>query len=146
MYIPQTNRLLSDFALAPTAGVGDVLTTSAYELARYHTFHFSVESVSSLARWTFGRSLSACSTALDHASSLRKRTSANSVNTTIGVVVGVLLAVFLVGFFSFLYFYGRSIRVVRRKHRRRKSSGSKGSKNSDGAAGGGPPAPEPAPA
>ncbi|KAI6087234.1 hypothetical protein F4821DRAFT_116260 [Hypoxylon rubiginosum] len=145
MYIPQTSHLLSDFAPAPTAGVGGTLT-SAYELTRYRNFHFSVESVSFLARWTFDRGLNACSTALDHASNLRKRSSADSVNTTIGVVVGVLLAVFLVGFFAFLYFYGRSIRVVRRKHRRRKSSGSKGSKNSEGAAGGEPPAPEPAPA
>ncbi|KAI4868427.1 hypothetical protein F4820DRAFT_125237 [Hypoxylon rubiginosum] len=142
MYIPQANYPDPDFALAPTAGVGRG-PTSARELTRYHTFPFSIESVSFLARWTFNRGLDACSTALDRASSLRKRTSANSVNTTIGVVVGVLLAVFLVGAFAFLYFYGRSIRVTRKRHRRRKSSGSKGSKNSDGA-GGEPPAPAPA--
>ncbi|KAI1773634.1 hypothetical protein F4818DRAFT_96572 [Hypoxylon cercidicola] len=139
MYIPQTNHLHPDFALAPTAGVGSGLT-SAHELTRHRTSPFSIESISFLARWTLGRGLSVCSTALDRASGLRKRTSAASVNTTIGVVVGVLLAVFLVGAFAFLYFYGRSIRVTRKKHRRRKSSGSKGSKNSDGA-GGEPPAP-----
>ncbi|XXH04362.1 hypothetical protein Hte_010776 [Hypoxylon texense] len=141
MYIPRTSNLEPDFGLAPTAG-----PTSAHGLTRDRIFPFSVESISFLARWTFSRGRHACSTALDRAaSSLRKRTSPDSVNTTIGVVVGVLLAVFLVGFFAFLYFYGKSIRVTRRRHRRRKSSGSKGSKNSDGA-GGEPPAPAPAPA
>ncbi|KAI2470505.1 hypothetical protein F4781DRAFT_175137 [Annulohypoxylon bovei var. microspora] len=140
MYIPQTNHPNPD-SLAPATRLGAGLP-SAQEFATYHNSPFPIESVSSTARRHFTRSLGALSTTLDHITRLRKRSGANSVNTTIGVVVGILLAVFLLGFFGFLYFYGRSLRFKRRKHHRRKSAGSKNSKNSEGvgAAGGAPPA------
>ncbi|AEO57225.1 hypothetical protein MYCTH_94500 [Thermothelomyces thermophilus ATCC 42464] len=49
-------------------------------------------------------------------------------NVTIGIVVGVLLAVFLAGFFYFVWRYHRSIRIRRRGgHHRRTSKGSRSS-------------------
>ncbi|KAI1373028.1 hypothetical protein F4677DRAFT_235158 [Hypoxylon crocopeplum] len=132
MYIPQTNHLRPDSSPASAARLG-VDLIPAHELNIYHSSSFPVESISCWARRVFGRSLGALP-ALNHTPSLRKR-AADNVNTTIGVVVGILLAVFLVGAFAFLYVYRRSIRFKKRRHRRRKSSGSKGSKNSDGAGG-----------
>ncbi|KAI0844525.1 hypothetical protein F5Y00DRAFT_197190 [Daldinia vernicosa] len=139
MYIPQTNPLDPDSSLAPATRLGQGLT-STHELAIHDNLPL-LKSVSSQARRLLARSLGIFPAVYDHASNLQKRSGA-SVNTTIGVVVGILLAVFLVGFFAFLYFYGRSIRFTRKRRHRRKSSGSKG--NSEGGAGGGagdPPAP-----
>ncbi|GAB1321079.1 hypothetical protein MFIFM68171_11289 [Madurella fahalii] len=51
-------------------------------------------------------------------------------NITIGVIVGVVLAVFLAGVGYFLYRYGKSIRIRRRGRQngaRRHSKGSRGS-------------------
>ncbi|KAI0156703.1 hypothetical protein GGR52DRAFT_197723 [Hypoxylon sp. FL1284] len=145
MYIPQTNPLRPDFALASASGAEDG-PLPALESPRHHTFLPIFEAISSVARRTFGRGLGAYSTALDRASGLRKRASADNVNTTIGAVVGVLLAVFLLGFFAFLYFYGRSIRIKRKKHRRHRSSGSRGSKNEEASGGAGDGGEPPAPA
>lgn len=134
MYIPQTNHPHSnpDSSLAPATRLGAGFQ-SAHELPS------PVEPILSSARKLYYLGFNAFSNTLDHASSLRKRAGADNVNTTIGVVVGVLLAAFLVGAFAFLYFYGKSIRFTKRKRHRRKSSGSKGSKNSEGGAGGGDP-------
>lgn len=139
MYIPQTNPLNPDSSLAPAIRLGPGLT-SAHELSIHDNLPL-LKSVSSQARRLLAHGLGIIPTVHDHASNLQKRSGA-SVNTTIGVVVGILLAVFLVGFFAFLYFYGRSIRFTRKRRHRRKSSGSKG--NSEGGTGGGtgdPPAP-----
>lgn len=67
--------------------------------------------------------------------SLRKRTSSQDLNVTIGVVVGVLLGVFLLGTLAFCYVYRNSIRLKRKKkfqrqQRRHRSGGSHGSKSS----------------
>ncbi|KAI1444960.1 hypothetical protein F5Y02DRAFT_418516 [Annulohypoxylon stygium] len=139
MYIPQTNHPNPDSSLAPATRLG-VELPSAQQFATYHNPPFHLESVSLTARRLYTRSLAALSTTFDHVTRLGKRAGGNSVNTTIGVVVGILLAVFLLGFFGFIYFYGRSLRAKRRKHRRRKSSASKASKNSEGAAAAAPPA------
>ncbi|KAK8108521.1 hypothetical protein PG984_014322 [Apiospora sp. TS-2023a] len=66
---------------------------------------------------------------------LRKRTSAQDLDVTIGVVVGVLLGVFLLGTLAFCYVYRNSIRLKRKKkfqrqQRRHRSGGSHGSKSS----------------
>ncbi|ETS83882.1 hypothetical protein PFICI_05758 [Pestalotiopsis fici W106-1] len=73
---------------------------------------------------------------LDSGSGLRKRTTAHQLDTTIGIVVGVLLGVFVLASIAFLYIYRGSIRIKKRKrhHRHRKSSGSRGSKASDSGA------------
>ncbi|KAI1206605.1 uncharacterized protein F4807DRAFT_226840 [Annulohypoxylon truncatum] len=139
MYIPQTNHPNPDSSLAPATSLGVGLPFTR-EFATYHNTPFPVESASLTARRLFTRSLGALSTTLEHVTRLRKRAGQTSVNTTIGVVVGILLAVFLLGFFGFLYFYGRSFRAKRRKHRRRKSAASKNSKNSEGAGAAPPPA------
>lgn len=78
---------------------------------------------------------------------LRKRDALESQNVTIGVVVGVFLAIFLVALFYFLYRYNASIRLKRKRRKRRgasrKGSGSsKGSTSSTNTQGSGPP-PEP---
>ncbi|KAI3337580.1 hypothetical protein HD806DRAFT_43852 [Xylariaceae sp. AK1471] len=72
-------------------------------------------------------------------SSLRKRSGGSSPNTTIGVVVGILLTAFIIGVGCFLYFYRRSIRFKdrRRRRRHRKATSSKSSRSSDGSGGGG---------
>ncbi|KAK7961095.1 hypothetical protein PG988_012309 [Apiospora saccharicola] len=66
---------------------------------------------------------------------LRKRTSAQDLDVTISVVVGVLLGVFLLGTLAFCYVYRNSIRLKRKKkfqrqQRRHRSGGSHGSKSS----------------
>lgn len=66
---------------------------------------------------------------------LRKRTSSQDLDVTIGVVVGVLLGVFLLGTLAFCYVYRNSIRLKRKKkfqrqQRRHRSGGSHGSKSS----------------
>ncbi|KAL2155678.1 hypothetical protein VTH82DRAFT_420 [Thermothelomyces myriococcoides] len=73
----------------------------------------------------------------------RNAGSMRAQNVTIGIVVGVLLAVFLAGFFFFVWRYHQSIRIRRRSGRRRRYS--KGSRSSgatavgaaDGGGGGG---------
>ncbi|KAI0016128.1 major facilitator superfamily domain-containing protein [Xylariomycetidae sp. FL0641] len=76
---------------------------------------------------------------------LQKRNAADHLNTTIGIVVGVLVAVFVVATLAFLYVYGNSIRFKGRRHRRRRhhrrksgsSKTSKSSRSSGGSGGGG---------
>lgn len=66
---------------------------------------------------------------------LWKRTTSQDLDTTIGIVVGVLLGVFLIASVAFLYIYRGSIRMKRRRrhrHRHHKSTSSKSSKLSDG--------------
>ncbi|KAK8076656.1 7 transmembrane receptor (rhodopsin family) domain-containing protein [Apiospora phragmitis] len=68
-------------------------------------------------------------------SDLRKRTTSQDLDVTIGIVVGVLLGIFLLGTLAFCYVYRNSIRFKRkrkfqRQQRRHKSGGSRGSKNS----------------
>ncbi|KAK4129925.1 hypothetical protein BT67DRAFT_437412 [Trichocladium antarcticum] len=60
----------------------------------------------------------------------QKRATMQDQNATIGAVVGVLLAVFLAGFFYFVWRYRGSIRV------RTRSTGSKGSRGSRGSGSG----------
>jgi hypothetical protein len=55
-------------------------------------------------------------------------------NITIGVTVGILLAAFLAGVCYFLYRYGESIRIYRRRSRRRHSKGSRSSGGSGSSA------------
>ncbi|KAI1465103.1 uncharacterized protein F4812DRAFT_461948 [Daldinia caldariorum] len=136
MYIPQTNSLHPDSPLASASRLEFDLK-SVYEFIRHRNLPLP-NSASSGAHRILTRTFGALPAAYEHASSLRKRSGA-SVNTTIGVVVGILLAVFLIGFFTFVYFYGKSARFSRKRRHRRKSSGSKNSKNSEGAAGGGEP-------
>jgi hypothetical protein len=76
---------------------------------------------------------------------LGKRDTVQSTNTTIGVVVGVLLAVFFVGAIYFCIRYRTSIRLSKKKKPRHRRSGgsSKGSNASQ--ASDAPPAPPPPP-
>ncbi len=55
-----------------------------------------------------------------------KRDALQSQNATVGAVVGVLLALFLVGFFWFVYRYHKSIRLRRRGSRGSSSRGGSG--------------------
>ncbi|KAI1393164.1 uncharacterized protein F4822DRAFT_2253 [Hypoxylon trugodes] len=139
MYIPQTNHHDPN-PLASTTTLRDGLTC-AHDFIRCHNSLLSIESIPLLVRRLFTDSLSLFSATLDPTSRLGKRSGAD-INTTIGVVVGVLLAVFLIGAGVFLYFYGRSIRFTKKRHRHRKSSASRSTKNSEGTAGAGgdPPA------
>lgn len=71
---------------------------------------------------------------MDYSSSrLQPRTTAHQLDTTIGIVVGVLLGVFVIASIAFLYIYRGSIRLKKRKrrHRHHRSSSSRGSKESD---------------
>ena len=70
---------------------------------------------------------------------LPKRDTVQSLNTTIGVVVGVILGVFIIGLLAFCWWYRFSIRFTYRKKRHRKGSKAS-SKSSDGGA---PPPPPP---
>ncbi|KAK8007765.1 inorganic pyrophosphatase [Apiospora arundinis] len=67
-------------------------------------------------------------------SSLRKRTTSQDLDVTIGVVVGVLVGVFVLGTLAFCIMYRNSIRFKRKKkfrsHHRHKSGGSRGSRGS----------------
>lgn len=80
---------------------------------------------------------------------LFRRDSGSETNKAmIGAVVGVLIALFLIGCCVFLYYFRDSIRAAQKKRyrRRRKSRGSKSSKGSGGGKGsdgdgGQPPAP-----
>ena len=72
-----------------------------------------------------------------------KRDTVQSLNTTIGAVVGVILGVFIIGLLAFCWWYRFSIRFTYRKKRHRKGSKSGSSKSSDGGA---PPPPPPPPA
>ncbi|KAF3015282.1 hypothetical protein E8E14_006630 [Neopestalotiopsis sp. 37M] len=69
---------------------------------------------------------------MDSGPGLLKRTTSHQLDTTIGIVVGVLLGVFVLGSIAFLYIYRGSIRIKKRKrrHRHHRSSGSRGSKSS----------------
>ncbi|KAI3401807.1 hypothetical protein diail_8185 [Diaporthe ilicicola] len=87
---------------------------------------------------------------------LWKRDATSSTNTTIGIVVGVLLGVFITASILFLYRYRYTVRFHRSRRRRRhrhhqhhSSKSSKTSRSSEGAAAPPPPpppAPDPAPA
>ena len=77
-----------------------------------------------------------------HGPTVGKRDTLQSQNATVGAVVGVLLALFLGGFFWFVYRYHRSIRLRRRGSRGSSSrSGSgrrgRGSRSTGGGGGGG---------
>ncbi len=77
-----------------------------------------------------------------HRPTAGKRDTLQSQNATVGAVVGVLLALFLGGFFWFVYRYHRSIRLRRRGSRGSSSrSGSgrrgRGSRSTGGSRGGG---------
>jgi hypothetical protein len=80
-------------------------------------------------------------------SDLKRDATAQSMDLTIGIVVGVLLGVFFLGLFGFLYVYRKSVKFASKKHRRRKSGtgSSKSSKSSKSSDGGGAPPPPPAP-
>lgn len=72
-------------------------------------------------------------------------TPLQNTNLTIGIVVGVILALFFIGLAVFIWFFRTTIRFSKRKvRRRRKSSGSKSSKASGDS--GDPPPPPPPPA
>jgi hypothetical protein len=87
-------------------------------------------------------------THITSASGVKRRAATSSSNdTTIGIVVGVLLGVFFVGLFIFLYVYRKSVRFASKKRRRRKGTGSsKSSKASSDGGGAAPAPPPPAPA
>lgn len=73
------------------------------------------------------------------------RTAVQDTNVTIGVVVGILIAVFLAAVFSFMYIYRGSIKVTgRRRRRKRKHKSGGSSKSSKTSEGGAPPPPPPA--
>ena len=77
---------------------------------------------------------------------MRKRDTLQSQNVTIGAVVGVVLAIFLVALFYFLYRYNSSIRLKRKRKKRPRthrtgSGSSKGSTSSTTTQGPGPPEP-----
>jgi hypothetical protein len=55
---------------------------------------------------------------------MKRDGSMQTQNTTIGVIVGVLLAIFLAGFFYFVYRYHSSIRIRRRRSHGSSSRGS----------------------
>ncbi|KAI0105589.1 hypothetical protein F4776DRAFT_472035 [Hypoxylon sp. NC0597] len=137
MYLPQTNHPNPDTSLAPATRFGAGLTF-AHEVATYHRPPFSIESISVLVHRLSSHNLNTFATTLGHSTRLGKRAGGN-INTTIGVVVGVLLAAFVIGFFAFIYVYGRSISFAKKRHHRRKSSGSRNSKNSEATPGGGDP-------
>lgn len=75
---------------------------------------------------------------------LRRRDTA-STNTTIGIVVGVLLAVFIIASVVFLYRYRYSVRFHSKRRRRHRHHSSKGSKTSSEGLGAPPPPPPPPP-
>ncbi|KAI8626046.1 hypothetical protein F5Y19DRAFT_230916 [Xylariaceae sp. FL1651] len=154
MYIPQIHRSHIAFP-GPRSEV-----TGAEQQASFVPFitTYPNNSILDRIRHLFTRGLEALSSTLSPPppsssnafisstnSSLSKRDGADSVNTTIGVVVGVLLTVFLIGAGYFLYAYRKSVRVRFRKrrhsrrHRHRKvvSGSSKSSRSSAGGAGAG---------
>ncbi|KAI5860605.1 hypothetical protein GGS23DRAFT_231597 [Durotheca rogersii] len=132
MPIPQAGHVKPDTFLAPPVAEAGASQSPVPELTTHLDIPFTAESISILVRRTFSRSLDASSIVLARAADLHRRSA--DVNTTIGVVVGILLAVFLAAAGSFMYFYGRSIRTGRRRNRRRRSAASRGSKLEEGGA------------
>lgn len=77
---------------------------------------------------------------------LRRRDTTSSTNTTIGIVVGVLLGVFIISSIVFLYRYRYTVRFHSKRRRHHRHHSSKGSKTSSEGAGAPPPPPPPPPA
>lgn len=65
---------------------------------------------------------------------LRKRDGLQDQNVTIGVVIGVALALFIIGACFFLYRYRFSVRFTHKKKHRHRSGSSKSSKTSTSSA------------
>ncbi len=74
------------------------------------------------------------SKALSAGLELRRRDGVQEQNTTIGVVVGVLLAVFLIAVGLFVYRYRFTIQLTHKKKHRHHSGSSKSSKTSGSSA------------
>ncbi|KAI1333529.1 hypothetical protein F5Y15DRAFT_421729 [Xylariaceae sp. FL0016] len=139
MYIPQVTRIRPRPS-SPKAhdGVPGLGHAPAPEVAGFRDvdgpeimMHFR----SWMRRLATSSGDAAATRTLGHGATLRKRDAVSQMNTTIGVVVGVLLAVFLLAVAWFLYVYRKSIRFTPRKKRRhRKSSGSKSSQSSQSTA------------
>lgn len=153
MYIPQAHRLRPDSLYAPER----TLPTGRELLDRLLGGHsisagpdataWSSVSLFQLITWItapFG-----IDTPSTRDTGSRKRATTEETDTTIGIVVGVVLGVFLVATIAFLYVYRNSIRLGGRRRRRHRKSGSKSSKSSKSSDGGGgapaaPAAPPPA--
>lgn len=140
MYIPGTHSSQLDHTQPPEWTIGP------NRIANHEPWrHVNLMSAWSSLLLTLSRRISAQapSEARD-GSRVHRRTTSHDIDTTIGIVVGVLLGVFLIASCAFLYRYRGSIRVKKRKrhHRHHKSSSSKSSKASDGGEPAAPPAPE----
>ncbi|KAK9777742.1 hypothetical protein AB5N19_04453 [Seiridium cardinale] len=140
MYIPQVRSLQPDHVQPPQWTIGPGRNVSYGSLRQVNFRNSWAYLVHELGQ----RSSILATRNAAHGPRPQKRTTSHDVDTTIGVVVGVLLAVFIIASCLFLYYYRGSIRVKKRRRQRhhRKSSSSKSSKASDG--GGSAPAPAPA--
>jgi transposase len=132
MHIPQAYSLQRGHDQIPawSVGTGHVPSHASVKQADLH------DSWEFLIHELIRRSGIWMASMVNKASQVRKRTASQDMDTTIGIVVGVLVGVFIVASIAFLHIYRGSIRVKRRKrrhhHRHSKSSSSKSSKASDG--------------
>jgi hypothetical protein len=135
MYIPQSRRFSDS---TQNSGLG---FRSGRELLHRllgdETTTFGSESGSSFASRLVARVATHFASNAPGAGSTVYRRTPQETDTTIGIVVGVILGVFLVAAIAFLYIYRNSIRVTKRGRRHRKSGGSKSSKSSKSSDGGG---------
>ncbi|KAI0127353.1 hypothetical protein BJ170DRAFT_369806 [Xylariales sp. AK1849] len=137
MYIPQAHNLHSDPDQAREWGHGTdrglLYRPDPDDPANARPEPTCFTVLQLVAQWTTTLATRVPSTG----SSLQKRTTVQDTDTTIGIIVGVVLGVFLVATFAFLYIYRNSLRFTPRKRHHRKSAGSKSSKSSKSSDGGG---------
>ncbi|KAH8780924.1 hypothetical protein F5883DRAFT_637805 [Diaporthe sp. PMI_573] len=116
MYILLHSRPLTSSALSPAARAASAPDTISPK-----------SSLSHLTRWV----------------DLRRRDTTSSTNTTIGIVVGVLLGLFIIASIVFLYRYRYTVHFHSKRRRHHRHHSSKGSKTSSEGAGAPPPPPPP---
>ena len=147
MYLPVPGVPRALHAASPDRWVPDPANAEPHLLHR-RAIPVSGSRPNTLSLFTdLGRALSRLSFANEQPSTgLFRRTSVKDTNVTIGIVVGVLLAVFLAAAFAFMWIYRGSIKLARRRRRHHRKSGSSKSSKASSDGGGAPPAPPPAPA
>ncbi|KAI1328419.1 hypothetical protein F5Y16DRAFT_154542 [Xylariaceae sp. FL0255] len=155
MYIPEIHHFphvssSGPLIEAPTSGIGQqhaLITSPVLPVSTaYHNnepniiasfFHLFTWATNQISHILSNYTLPSSTPSSQNKPLLSKRGGGSSVSTTIGVVVGILLTVFVIGIGGFLYVYHKSIRVRYRRRRRRShhshhhhKTGSKSSKSS----------------
>ncbi|KAH9899098.1 hypothetical protein F4778DRAFT_185814 [Xylariomycetidae sp. FL2044] len=130
MYIPRKNEAILPSRLVTRQGFPSTGVVSWRHIIAHHDRVVTSNSILVTIQQFFSRHVYSLGSSTDRLPSVGKRTPVEEMNTTIGIVVGVLLSVFVIAIIAFLYVYRESIRFKKGRRRRRhhhKSSSSKSS-------------------